>query len=118
MRPRAGTFTNIDLAICHPAILLDYYGWTVSDDLSGSHHYPIFLRNIGRSIDDITAVWELCMADYWDSLHVLAAVSQSSFRYMEIRNFEEAHVGHLYRKYWNIKQLFNINYQILCKFLD
>ena len=40
-----GARTAIDLSICDPSLYLDFQ-WRVSDDLSGSDHFPIFIDPI------------------------------------------------------------------------
>ena len=39
-----GTFSSIDLSLCHPSIFLDY-DWSVCEDQHGSDHFPIIIES-------------------------------------------------------------------------
>ena len=51
LHPGSGTQTAIDLSICHPSLFLDFK-WRVSDDSSGSDHFPIFIDTLLPSPDE------------------------------------------------------------------
>ena len=40
-----GTFSALDLSICHPSLYLDYE-WSVCEDQHGSDHFPIVIESI------------------------------------------------------------------------
>ena len=40
-----GTFSSIDLSLCHPSVFLDY-DWSVCEDQHGSDHFPIIIESI------------------------------------------------------------------------
>ena len=63
LHPATGSFTCIDLSICHPTLYLDY-DWKVGDDLCGSDHFPIFLQNIGSSVDQHVPRWKFKKANW------------------------------------------------------
>ena len=44
LNPANGSQSSIDLSFCDPTSLLDF-SWEVSNDLCGSDHYPIILKN-------------------------------------------------------------------------
>ena len=37
-----GTFSSLDLSLCHPSLYLDYE-WSVCEDQHGSDHFPILI---------------------------------------------------------------------------
>ncbi|WP_078455227.1 hypothetical protein [Solemya velum gill symbiont] len=39
-----GTFSSIDLSISDPSLFLDFE-WSVENDLHGSDHFPLILKN-------------------------------------------------------------------------
>ena len=63
LHPGTGTYTSLDLSICYPTLLLDYE-WKVHDDLSGSDHFPIFLKNIATGVEEPSEKWKLNKADW------------------------------------------------------
>ena len=46
-----GTFSALDLSICHPSLYLDYE-WSVCEDQHGSDHFPIVIESIKTSEED------------------------------------------------------------------
>ena len=46
--PPTGNYYAIDISLCHPNIYLDF-DWSVCDDLHGSDHFPILIREIKLS---------------------------------------------------------------------
>ena len=64
-----GTFSSIDLSLCHPSFLLDF-DWSVCEDQHSSNHFPIIIESIQTSVEDHNAKWKLNKAD-WDLFHSL-----------------------------------------------
>ena len=48
LHPPTGNYYAIDLSLCHPNIYLDF-DWSVCDDLHGSDHFPILIKEIESS---------------------------------------------------------------------
>lgn len=69
LHPATGTYSSLDLSICYPTLLLDYE-WVVHDDLCGSDHFPIFLKNIADDLEEPAAKWKLNKAD-WQTFKTL-----------------------------------------------
>ena len=69
LHPATGSFSCIDLSICHPTVLLDY-DWKVGDDLCGSDHFPIIMKNIGSPLKESTPRWKLNKAN-WEKFELL-----------------------------------------------
>ena len=46
-----GNYYAVDISICHPNIYLDSE-WSVCDDLHGSDHFPILIKEIDSSDDE------------------------------------------------------------------
>ena len=63
IHPGNGGRTAIDLSICSPNLFLDYK-WTVSDDLHGSDHLPIFIDPLLPSPDESPPRWILSKANW------------------------------------------------------
>ena len=68
-----GTFSSIDLSLCHPSISLDY-DWSVYEDQHGSDHFPIIIESLQHSSEDHNPKWKLNKAD-WDLFHSLCKES-------------------------------------------
>ena len=64
-----GTFSALDLSICHPSLYLDYE-WSVCEDQHGSDHFPIVIESIKTSEEDHNPKWKLNKAN-WDLFHTL-----------------------------------------------
>ena len=64
-----GTFSALDLSICHPSLYLDYE-WSVCEDQHGSDHFPIVIESIKTSEEDHNPRWKLNKAN-WDLFHTL-----------------------------------------------
>ena len=64
-----GTFSALDLSICHPSLYLDYK-WSVCEDQHGSDHFPIVIESIKTSEEDHNPKWKLNKAN-WDLFHTL-----------------------------------------------
>lgn len=69
LHPASGTYTSLDLSICHPSIYLDF-DWSVCEDLHGSDHFPIIIQEIEKSDDDFLPRWNLNKAN-WEKFHIL-----------------------------------------------
>ena len=63
LHPATGTYSSIDLSICHPNVFLDY-SWEVHDDLCGSDHFPILLKCNKSSASAAVKRWKLQKADW------------------------------------------------------
>ena len=55
--------TQDDLAICDPALYLDF-SWQVHDDLCESDHLPIILKKLTGTTPDNPQHWKLAKADW------------------------------------------------------
>ena len=64
-----GTFSALDLSICHPSLYLDYE-WSVCEDRHGSDHFPIVIESIKTREEDHNPKWKLNKAN-WDLFHTL-----------------------------------------------
>ena len=64
-----GTFSSIDLSLCHQSLLLDF-DWSVCEDQHSSDHFPIIIESIQTSTEDHNPKWKLNKAD-WDLFHSL-----------------------------------------------
>ena len=58
LHPRTGNYYAIDLSIFHPNMYLDFE-WSVCDDLHGSDHFPILIKEIEASSDEQPCRWNL-----------------------------------------------------------
>ena len=64
-----GNYYAIDLSLCHPNIFLDF-DWSVCDDLHGSDHFPILIKESESSDDDQHCRWNLKKAN-WEAFTIL-----------------------------------------------
>ena len=64
-----GNYYAIDLSLCHPNIYLDF-DWSVCDDLHGSDHFPILIKETESSDDEQNCRWNLKKAN-WESFTIL-----------------------------------------------
>ena len=64
-----GTFSSINLSLCHPSLLLDF-DWSVYNDRHNSDHFSILIENINNSIEDHNPKWKLNKAN-WELFHSL-----------------------------------------------
>ena len=67
LHPATGTFSSLDLSICHPSLLLDFH-WTVSEDPHGSDHFPVVIESVNNSTNDHNAKWKVNKAN-WELYH-------------------------------------------------
>ena len=64
-----GTFSSLDLSLCHPSLYLDY-DWSVCKDQRGSDHFPILIESVQTHDEAHNPKWKLNKAD-WDLFHTL-----------------------------------------------
>ena len=64
-----GTFSSLDLSLCHPSLYLDY-DWSVCEDQRGSDHFPILIESVQTHDEAHNPKWKLNKAD-WDLFHTL-----------------------------------------------
>ena len=64
-----GTFSSVDLSLCHPSVFLDY-DWSVCEDQHGSDHFPIIIESLQYSLENHNPKWKLNKAD-WDLFYSL-----------------------------------------------
>ena len=62
LHPATGSYTSLDLTLCHPSLLLDF-SWKVGEDDCGSDHFPIFLSHNGPPEKQRVRRWKLHKAD-------------------------------------------------------
>ena len=58
LHPPTGSYYAIDLSLCHPSIYLDF-DWSVCDDLHGSDHFPVLIKETESSDDEQHCRWNL-----------------------------------------------------------
>ena len=56
LHPGSGSFTAIDLSLCHPSLYLDYE-WKVCEDSHGSDHFPIIMYESEETDSDKIPKW-------------------------------------------------------------
>lgn len=69
LHPAHGTYSNPDLSISHPGILLDLK-WEVLNDQYGSDHFPIILTTTDSTPQTPTAKWNFNKAN-WETYQLL-----------------------------------------------
>ena len=62
-------YFSLDLAICSPNIYLDF-NWSVLDDLHGSDHFPIVIKEIDSDPEEHHPRWNLNKAN-WETFSLL-----------------------------------------------
>ena len=62
-------YFSLDLAICSPNIYLDF-NWSVLDDLHGSDHFPIVIKEIESDPEEHHPRWNLNKAN-WETFSLL-----------------------------------------------
>ena len=65
-----GTFSSLDLSLCHPSLYLDYE-WSVCEDQHGSDHFPILIESVQTHGEDHNPKRKLHKAD-WDLFNNLS----------------------------------------------
>ena len=79
LHPASGTFSSLDLPLCHPSLLLDFE-WYFCDDQYGSDNFPIVFESINFSSENHNPKWKLNKAN-WKQFHLLCEQS------LNIENF-------------------------------
>ena len=64
-----GTFSALDLSLCHPSLYLDF-NWSVCEDQHGSDHFPVVIESLQTHEEDHNPKWKLNKAN-WDLFHTL-----------------------------------------------
>ena len=58
-----GSFSSIDLSLCHPSLFLDF-NWSVCKDQHHSDHFPIFIKSNTSTVEDHNPKWKLNKANW------------------------------------------------------
>ena len=58
LHPGSGSFTSIDLSICHPSLFLDYQ-WFPHETTCGSDHFPLILQVCISVVAERAPRWQL-----------------------------------------------------------
>ena len=82
LHPATGTFSSLDLSLCHPSLLLDF-DWSVCEDQHGSDHFPIVIESVNASAEDHNSKWKLNKAN-WEQFHSLCN------NFLDIENFDNS----------------------------
>ena len=82
LHPATGTFSSLDLSLCHPSLLLDF-DWSVCEDQHGSDHFPIVIESVIASAEDHNPKWKLNKAN-WEQFHLLCN------NFLDIENFDNS----------------------------
>ena len=85
LHPATGSRTAIDLSICDHSLMLDL-AWSVHDDLCGSDHFPIIIKNNKPAIFSSVARWKLDKAD-WETFQYLCEEQLNSKYITDIDTF-------------------------------
>ena len=64
-----GTFSSLDLSLCHPSLYLDF-DWSVCEDQRGSDTFPILIESVQTHDEAHNPKWKLHKAN-WDLFHTL-----------------------------------------------
>jgi len=80
-----GSKTSIDLSICDHSLMLDL-SWSVHDDLCGSDHFPIIIKNNKPAIYPTVTKWKLDKAD-WATFQYLCEQQLTSKYIINIDTF-------------------------------
>ena len=67
--PATGTFSSLDLSLCHSSLLLDF-DWSVCEDQHRSGHFPVFIESIDSAAEDHNPKWKLNKAN-WEQFYSL-----------------------------------------------
>ena len=62
LHPGSGSFTAIDLSLCHPSLYLDYE-WKVCEESHGSGHFPIIMYETEETDPDKIPKWNFKKAE-------------------------------------------------------
>ncbi len=69
LHPAFGTYSALDLALCHPSLYLDFE-WSVCEDLHGSDHFPILIKELEECDEEVLPRWNFKTAN-WDIFQIL-----------------------------------------------
>ena len=69
LHPGSGSFTAIDLSLCHPSLYLDYE-WKVCEDSHGSDHFPIIMYETEETDSDKIPKCNFKKAN-WEKFNIL-----------------------------------------------
>ena len=58
-----GSFSSIDLSLCHPSLFLDF-SWSVCNDHHHSDHFPIVIQSNTSTVEDHNPKWKLNKANW------------------------------------------------------
>ena len=61
-----GTFSSLDLSLCHPSLYLEF-DWSVCEDQRGSDHFSIVFESVQTHDEGHFSKWKLHKAN-WDLL--------------------------------------------------
>ena len=63
MHDPTGSFSSIDLSLCHPSLFLDF-NWSVCKDQHHSDHFPIVIKSNTSTVEDHNPKWKLNKANW------------------------------------------------------
>ncbi|WP_370607161.1 hypothetical protein [Solemya velum gill symbiont] len=63
LHSRHGTFSSIDLSISDPSLFLDFE-WSIENDLHGSDHVPLILKNTEHKNTAQPPKWKMSKANW------------------------------------------------------
>ncbi|KAG1658846.1 hypothetical protein GQR58_022767 [Nymphon striatum] len=78
----AGTYSALDLTLCHPSLFQDFT-WMVDGDLHTSDHFPIHVKGNGPPVKGRPQRWKLHKAD-WTVFKQLCAEQLNISSFAEI----------------------------------
>ena len=67
--PATGTFSSLDLSLCHLSPLLDF-DWSVNEDQHRSDHLTVIIESIHSAAEDHNPKWKLNKAN-WEQFYSL-----------------------------------------------
>ncbi len=94
LHPATGSYSSLDLTLCHPSLYLDFT-WKVGDDLCGSDHFPIFLQSNGPPSTDRVQRWKLHKAD-WDTFRDMCMIELDFDRFRDAEDPLEHYISLLH----------------------
>ena len=56
LHPATGTFSSLDLSLCHPSLLLGF-DWSVCEDQHGSDHFPELFPFVIFHIENVSTLY-------------------------------------------------------------
>ena len=76
-----GSFSSIDLSLCHPSLFLDL-NWSVCKDQHHSDHFPIIIESNTSTAEDHYPKWKLNKAN-WEVFQSLCNDTITSERFKD-----------------------------------